>query len=125
MAEQTLPRDAFSVALRAVHDNPGAIGSGSTVHLRDLLGNAESWIVETFRVDGKELVFLQRNAAEGGMRLVLPAEVTSALARQRDQVIAKARKRAARQGLATRRERGDQIGNPEALREARRKRGAK
>lgn len=120
-----IPRDEFSTALRNIQDNPAAIGAGSTVHVRDMLGNAASWIVETWRADGSEIVFLQRNDAAGGTRFVLPPAVTARLAQQREQIIARARRRAARRGLETRRERGDQIGNPEALRKARGKRRAK
>jgi hypothetical protein len=108
-----------------IHGNPGAIGSGSTIHLRDMLGQSVSWIVETYRIDGGELVFLQKNGAGGGERFVLPREITAALARQRDQVITKARKRAAKQAVETRRERGDRLGNPEALRKARKARKVK
>jgi hypothetical protein len=111
----TIPRDPFSATLRALSDNPGAVRSSSKVDLADLLGNAETWIVDTFRVDGKETVLLQRINADGGSRMVIPPAVTGALARQRDQVTTQSRKRGARQAVATRRERGDVLGNVAAL----------
>lgn len=97
-------------------DNPGALGSGSTIHSTDFYGNTETWVVETFRTeDGREVGFLQRNGPEGGTRWVLPAEVMAALSRHRDQLVSRSRKRAARRGLETRKLRGQVIGNPAAL----------
>jgi hypothetical protein len=85
-----------------------------------MLGNSESWIVETWRIDGGELVFLQRSSAAEPLRLVLPIEVTATQVAQRERIAKRARKRAARQALETRRERGDKLGNLEALEKARR-----
>jgi len=100
--DSPLPTDLFSQTLRALKENPGVIGSGSTVHAHDFYGNYESWIVETYRnEDGRETVFLQRNANDGGMRLVLPPDVTAALGRHRDQLVTRVRRRAARKGVAT------------------------
>lgn len=98
-----LPTDLFSRTLRSTKDNPGAFGSESTIHAQDFYGNTDTWVVQTFRLeDGKELVFLQRNGADGGQRHVLPAEVCAALSRHRDQLLARSRRRAARKGAATR-----------------------
>ncbi len=129
MTDQILPTDHFSRRLRELSDNPGAVRSSSTVHTQDFYGNSETWILDTFRVDGREEVFVQRiNAEDRPIRIVLPPAVTSALSRQKDRATTVVRRRSARQALATRRERGDRIGNPEALakaRKARRKGGAK
>lgn len=104
--ETTLPTDQFSRRLRELTSNPGAVRASSTVTTTDFYGNTESWIVDTFRVDGHEEVFLQRIKADGSDRLVLPAEVTAAMQRHRDRAITVGRRRAARQGLATKRDRG-------------------
>lgn len=106
MSEKTLPVDHFSRRLRELTDNPGAVRSSSTINSQDFYGNAETWVVDTFRVDAKEEVFLQRISADDPIRIVLPAEVTAAMARQRDRAIAVVRRRAARQGLATKRAAG-------------------
>jgi hypothetical protein len=125
MATDTpIPQDAFSQELRRVKDNPESIGSGSTVYTRDFYGNTETWVIETYRLDdGSDRVFIQRVDATGGTRFVLPAQVTATLARHRDQLTARSRRRAARRGLETRRLRGQAIGNPEALRRARARQG--
>jgi hypothetical protein len=106
MQTETLPTDQFSRRRRELTGNPGAVRSSSTVETTDFYGNTESWIVETFRVDGKEEVFLQRITAAGGDRLVLPPAVTSAMSRHRDRAVTVSRKRGARQALETKRARG-------------------
>lgn len=121
----TIPTDPFSRRLRELSDNPGAVRAKSTIDRADFYGNNETWIVDTFRLAGGEEVFIQRISAEGAIRLVLPAEVTAAMNRQRDRATTAVRRRGARQALATRRLRGDTIGNPDALAKARSSRGKK
>lgn len=118
-AERTLPRDEFTVRLRELRDNPGAVRTSSRVDIADVYGNAETWTVDTFRHDGIETAFVQRMSAEGGLRLLVPPEVMSALVRGHDTLTGKMRVRGARQAVATRIARGDVLGNPEALRAAR------
>lgn len=101
MSEQTLPVDTFSRRLRELTDNPGASRATSTVQRADFYGNSETWVIDTFRVDGQEEIFLQRISSDGSVRLVLPPEVTTAMVRQRDRAVHVTRKRAARTGLAT------------------------
>jgi hypothetical protein len=127
-----MPTDLFSTLRRSMDDNPGAIGSASTVPVADFYGNRETWIVETFRIDGAEVVFLERSSAQGGLRLVLPKEVAAALARQRDQITTRSRSKAAKRAVDTKREKGIAVGNRAALelarkapRKPRRRRGAK
>lgn len=131
MADQTspIPSDTFSRALRAARDSQAVIKAETTVHSFDFYGNTETWVIETFRVDdGRgpcEQVFLQRTGADGGMRLMLPADVTRALSRHRDQVQASARRRHGHNLVALRKQRGDKLGNPAALAAARKARKAR
>lgn len=127
-ASPLLPTDEFSVRLRRLRANQNTLGSSSTIHTADDYGNAATWVVETCREEGgDEWIFLQRNDAAGGTRHVLPPAVTVALARHRDALIVRARRRHGHNIMALRKERGDKLGNPEALRKARRakKGGAK
>lgn len=102
-----IPSDVFSRTLRAVQDNPAALGSSSTVHARDFYGNAETWVIETYRADDARVtVFVQFNSAEGGRRFVLPPEVTAKIFSHNDSLITRARRRAARKAVDTKRERG-------------------
>lgn len=127
MAENTvLPTDHFSTVLRSLQDNPGALQAESTIHTRDFYGNTASWILRSFRVDGQVWQFVQRSGAVGdNLREVFPPEVTAAMLRQQSALVSKSRTRAAQRALETRRERGDTIGNPEALRRARARRARK
>jgi hypothetical protein len=121
-AEKTLPRDEFTVRLRELSDNPGAVRASSRVDISDFYGRSETWTLDTFRADGVEVAFVQRMSAEVAMRLLVPAAVMSALTRQHDSLTGKVRKRGARQAVATRIARGDKLGNPEALKKARKAR---
>lgn len=102
-----LPRDEFSIRLRELTDNPGAVRASSTINRIDFYGRSETWVIDTFRHDGGETVFAQRiNADETPLRFVMPPEVTQALARQRGRAVTSVRKRGARQAAATREARG-------------------
>lgn len=123
-----IPRDNFSQQLRQANDNPGALRASSTIHASDFYGNTETWVCETFRLEAdRDVVFIQRSAADGGMRLVIPAEVTRALARHRDQLSGAAKRRSGHRLIALRKERGDTLGNAAALERARanRKKGGR
>lgn len=119
MAEQTIPTDLFSRRRREMEDNPGALGAASTINVRDFYGNLETWNIETFRVEGAETGFLQRNDSSGGVRLLLPPEVMAALRRQQAGIDSRSRKRGARQAVETKRAKGIRIGNPAALKRGR------
>jgi hypothetical protein len=101
-SETTLPKDLYSTTLRSMRANPAAVEKSSTIDMADFLGNAETWTVRTIRVDGNDIVFLQRINAHGGDRWVLPPEVTQAIARQRDGATTVNRKRGANKAAATR-----------------------
>lgn len=125
-----IPTDIFSQTLRRMSDNPGAMHARSTVQTADFYGNAESWIVDTFRTGSDETILVQciRNNERGrpeAVRLVFPAEVTKVMVRQRDQTSAQARRASGHRLIALRKERGDTLGNADALDKARKARKAK
>jgi hypothetical protein len=119
MAESPIPTDDFSRLMRSARDNPGALIAGSTIHMQDFYGNAETWVIETARVDSEDYVFLQHQSIQGAHRFVLTPIVTRALARHGNQLAARVRRRGARQAVALRKQRGDKLGNPAALAAAR------
>ena len=121
MSDETLPRDDFSTRLRELHDNPGAVRAESVVHIHDPYGRLVTWNITTFRPDdGTTTAFLQRTAADGAIRVVLPPVVMAKLIGQQARTTAVRRRRGARQAVETKRAAGQQIGNPEALKLARR-----
>jgi hypothetical protein len=114
-----LPTDSFSVELRKLRDNPGAVRASSKVDRIDFYGRSETWIIDTFREEGgAETVFLQKMSAGEPLREVLPPEVVAVIARQHDRATTVNRRRGAQRAMATRRARGETLGNPEALRKA-------
>lgn len=119
---ETLPRDAFSTALRELQGNPGAVRTQSRVDIADFLGRSETWLIDTFRHGDKTTTLLQRMSAVEPLRLVLPPAVMSALGRQGNTITRHVRRRGARQAVATKLAEGTPVGNPAALRKARKKR---
>jgi hypothetical protein len=103
-----------------------------------VVGRAETFIIQTIRhevgkkkpktahEDGEPIFgftqFLQITSARGVTRVVIPPEVSDRLASQRESLVSRVRTRAARQAVQTRKDRGDVLGNPEALKAARRAR---
>jgi hypothetical protein len=120
MKDSVLPTDHYSREQARLLANPAAVKlrAGSTLNLTDYYGNAETWFVDTVRVDGADTVFLQRVNAEGGVRFVVPPEVVASIHRQGESLTKFNRRRGARRAVETKREQGQQIGNPEALRKA-------
>lgn len=104
MSDETrqLPTDAFSTALRSLNGNPAAAVRSQSIDVSDFYGNLETWHIKTIRADGKDTIFLQRNTAAGGDRLVLPPEVAAVIARQRDGVVSVNRRRGSYKAAATR-----------------------
>ena len=124
MEDTARPKDEFTLQLANWSDYPQATKVGpAIVQTQTFLGNAETWTVQTIRhSDLGEAVFIQRIHSSGSMQLALPPKVTEAIARQRDSISAKNRRRGARRAVETKRELGLPVGNPEALRKARKSR---
>lgn len=73
-----------------------------------LIGAAQTFIVQTIRVrDIGDTIFVQYVDDEGSVRLAIPPEVADAIARQRDALTTKVRKRVARDQAAQRKARGE------------------
>jgi hypothetical protein len=86
--EKTLPRDEFTVRLRELSDNPGAVRAQSRIDITDFYGNAETWTVDTFREDtGVETAFVQKMSVASPLRLMLPPKVMAAVTRQHDTLV--------------------------------------
>ena len=104
--ESKLPRDEFSIEMRKLSNDPGAVRRQSVVEHADFYGNLVTWIITTFRTDGEETVLLQRQTSDGGDRLVLPPKVMAVLTRHRDGAITVGRRRRGVEAAAKRKAAG-------------------
>jgi hypothetical protein len=123
--EQTLPRDAFTARRRELDGHPDAVTASSRIDVVDAYGAVTTWVLDLYRVEGQVTAFVQRGAIDGYTRLVIPPQVTAAIGRHFAGLVSKQRRRTARRIVEDKRARGEQLGNPEALRAAqgKRKRG--
>lgn len=128
----TLARDEFTVRLRELQANPGAVKASSRVDIRDPYENLQTWTIDVYRYalgkeDGgfAEVGFVQRVSNGGYMRELFPEKIMAALTRLHDRLSGQVRKRGARRAVATRIARGDTLGNKKALEKARKARMAK
>jgi len=102
--------DAFDRAIGVLHGLPDV--SHSNVAVRRVVpllgvGGTELYVVQTYRQkDQGDTIFLEHVSETGTVRLVIPPQV-SAFARQREQLTAKTRSKAAKAVAQARKERGE------------------
>jgi len=125
----------FDRAISALKGMPDVIETPATPvrTIKTLVGGSQTFIIQTFRrlrdrqadpaddygaravakadIAGDTL-FIEYVDGELATRLVLPPEVTRVIARQRDALTARTRKRAAKAGYETRRRNGTQVTPP-------------
>jgi hypothetical protein len=86
-----------------VHTRPTTVRT-----ITPLIGNAETWIDQTYRQLGQgDTVFLEAVSAQGSVRLALPPKVAAAIARQRDSLTKQNRRKASKQAAQDRMDRGE------------------
>ncbi len=118
----TLARDEFTARRRELDHHPEAVAASSRIDVVDDYGNITTWVLDLYRLEGAVTAFVQRGAADGYARLVIPPAVTAAIARHQSTLVTKHRRKVARRVVADKRARGEQVGNPAALAAARRRR---
>jgi hypothetical protein len=110
--------EKFDRAMGALVGIPG-VTSTSPATVRAVsahVGDARTFIVQTFRqrdedeggksTSGGDWLFIEYVDDEGAVRVVIPPNVTKVIARQRDALTARARKRGAKAAAATRKAAG-------------------
>jgi hypothetical protein len=111
MSEPTYDHiEHYDRILGNLHGLPDVTTAGpSTVRtVQPLIGGAQTFIVTTYRqTDRGDTVFLESISAEGGMRFVIPPAVTAAIARQREALTTKVRRRVGRASAQARKDRGE------------------
>lgn len=111
MADQ-LPSDFFDRVMGTLTMRNDVVKSEVSVkRVTDFHGATRTYNVQTFRIEGerdgkrtvpsKDVVFIEESSADGFKRHVLLPEVSDIVARQRDAVTAKMRKRGAAKGRET------------------------
>jgi len=76
-------------------------------HVDPLVGNVSTYLVESIRVhDEGDWCFVEVATKDGNIRVVLPPKVTTAVARQRDSLTTKVRRRIGREQAAERKAAG-------------------
>lgn len=89
----------------------------NVVAVLPVIGQAQTWVIHTMRQREKgDYIFVQYIDDTGSVRLVIPPEAADAIARQRDALTTKNRKRAAKATADARKARGE----PPAFLKARR-----
>lgn len=109
MSDESHMPDAYDRLLGALDGLPDVVScKPSTVRVTTpLLGNAETWIIQTIRQNEKgDVIFLERVDRAGSIRIAIPPAVANTIARQRDALTAKSRSKAAKRAQATRAELG-------------------
>jgi hypothetical protein len=108
--ENVLP-DAFDRALSTSKDRPDVVHTkASTIRTMPVLGvgGSQLYVVQTLRApENGDTIFLECYGADGQHRLVLPAAVADAIARQRESLTTKSRSKAARKVAEDRAARGE------------------
>jgi hypothetical protein len=104
----------FDRAIGALDGLPDVIKTAPTTirAVTPIVGDPQTFIVQTFRQrDGEKIsdtLFIEYVDGEVATRLVIPSAVTRVIARQREALAARTRKRAARAGYETRVSKGTQ-----------------
>lgn len=91
-------RDAFDRIIGTIDGLPGVSKArpSTVTTVMPILGNAQTYVVQTYKGDDGFYVFLQMVDAEGRARVAIPPKVAEAIYRQRDALVKTARKRRAR-----------------------------
>jgi hypothetical protein len=94
--------DKFDRMLGGLHNLPDVISTkpSTVVAVLPLIGQAQTYIIQTLRQREKgDTIFVQYVDDRGSVRLVIPPAAAEAIARQRDSLTTKARKRPPRNRL--------------------------
>jgi hypothetical protein len=110
MAEKYRTIDKFDRMMAALADLPdvASVKPSTVVSMSPLIGETQTFIIQTYRQrEVGDTIFLQYATSEGLVRVAIPPGAADAIARQRDALTAKSRKRAAREQAAIRKARGE------------------
>jgi hypothetical protein len=101
----------FDRTLRSLHGLPDVTACKATTirHIHPVTELAQTFIVQTYRHGEQgDTIFIEYIGKDGSIRVALPPPVAACIARQRDALTSKNRKRAARAEAARRKAEGIQ-----------------
>lgn len=99
----------FDHTLRSLHGLPDTVHTKATTvrTMTPVLELAQTFIVQTYRHHERgDFVFVEYVSSEGTMRIALPPSVCDVIARQRDALTTKNRRRSAKANAAARKAAG-------------------
>jgi hypothetical protein len=102
--------DKFDRVMGALANLPDVthVKPSTVVALSPLIGETQTFILQTFRQkEVGDTVFLQYIDGETSIRIVIPPAAADAIARQRDSLTTKVRKRVGKEQAAQRKARGE------------------
>jgi hypothetical protein len=111
----------FDRVFRSLHNVPEVVSTKATTirHVTSVTEQAQTFIVQTVRHrDLGDHVFIEYVGPEGSYRIPLPPPVAECIARQRDALTTKSRKRAAKAEAARRQAQGIKPGFLKVRKEA-------
>lgn len=114
--------DVFDAAVRSLDGLPDVVKTTATTKtiVHPILSIAQTFVVQTYRQEEVgDTILVQYVGADGTYRIALPPAVANIIARQRDALATKSRRKGAQKALQTKIERGIEPAAPF------RKRGAK
>jgi hypothetical protein len=103
--------DPFDRTIGALHGLPDVTSTKTSV-TRVVppfgVGGTQLYVVQTYRQKEQgDTIFLEHVSETGTVRLVIPPQVSAVIARQREQLTAKTRSRAAKAAAQDRKQRGE------------------
>lgn len=108
MTEQNGP-DKFDRIIGSLHGLPDVRNTrpSTVTTVLPILGHSQTFVVQTYRDERGDTIFLQMVDAEGRARIVVPPAVADAIARQRDALTTMSRRAAGRRTAEARAARGE------------------
>ena len=96
--DQPIHRDAYDRVMASVDGIPGVRKSrpSTVTAVLPLLGKSQTHVVQTYKTEDGNYVFVQMVDSEGRARIVLPPKVAAAIYRQRDSLVKAGRREVGR-----------------------------
>jgi len=96
--------DWYDRKIGALHGLPNVFPTKPTTlrHASALVGDSQTFIVQTYRAEDGDWIFVEQTSAAGYVRLVLPPNVADTISRQRDALSSKVRSRLSKERMRER-----------------------